>query len=67
MKLLAMDASILTKASISRQLTDSFVTQWQRIYPETEVVYRDLHAQPINRSILVSRFVHRQYIKQKQK
>lgn len=48
MKLLAIDSSILTKASISRQLTHSFINQWQRIYPETEVVYRDLHAQAIN-------------------
>ena len=48
MKLLAIDSSILTKASISRQLTHSFVSQWQQIYPKTEVVYRDLHAQPIN-------------------
>lgn len=48
MKLLAIDSSILSKASVSRQLTYSFVSQWQRIYPETEVIYRDLHAQPVN-------------------
>lgn len=48
MKLLAIDSSILTNTSVSRQLTRSFVSRWQKIYPETEVVYRDLHAQPIN-------------------
>lgn len=48
MKLLAIDSSILSKESVSRQLTHSFVNQWQRIYPDTQVVYRDLHAQPIN-------------------
>lgn len=48
MKLLAIDSSILSKASVSRKLTSSFVNQWQRVYPETEVIYRDLHAQPVN-------------------
>lgn len=48
MKLLAIDSSILSKASVSRKLTSSFVNQWQRLYPETEVIYRDLHAQPVN-------------------
>ncbi|MCL9685352.1 FMN-dependent NADH-azoreductase [Legionella maioricensis] len=48
MKLLAIDSSILTNTSVSRQLTQSFVTLWQKTHPETEVVYRDLHAQPIN-------------------
>lgn len=48
MKLLAIDSSILNKSSVSRQLTQSFVSQWQQNYPETKVVYRDLHAQPIN-------------------
>lgn len=48
MKLLAIDSSILNDASVSRKLTNSFVNQWQRIYPETEVIYRDLHAQSVN-------------------
>ncbi|MBL7479265.1 FMN-dependent NADH-azoreductase [Legionella bononiensis] len=48
MKLLAIDSSILNKSSVSRQLTRSFISQWQQLYPETQVTYRDLHAQPIN-------------------
>ncbi|KTD50855.1 FMN-dependent NADH-azoreductase [Legionella quateirensis] len=48
MNLLAIDSSILNKASVSRQLTHSFISQWQQLYPETQVTYRDLHAQPIN-------------------
>ncbi len=48
MKLLAIDSSILNKFSVSRQLTHSFVNQWQQIHLETRVTYRDLHDQPIN-------------------
>lgn len=48
MKLLAIDSSISARASVSRQLTNSFVNQWQRLYRETEVIYRDLHTQPVN-------------------
>lgn len=48
MKLLAIDSSILNKFSVSRQLTQSFVKQWQEAYPDTKVTYRDLHAQPVN-------------------
>ncbi|WP_298623381.1 NAD(P)H-dependent oxidoreductase [uncultured Legionella sp.] len=48
MKLLALDSSILSKFSVSRQLTHSFVNHWQQMHPDTTVTYRDLHAQPIN-------------------
>ncbi|MDI1352103.1 MAG: NAD(P)H-dependent oxidoreductase, partial [bacterium] len=48
MKLLAIDSSILNSASVSHHLTKNFINQWQASYPNSEIVYRDLHEQPIN-------------------
>jgi len=42
MKLLHIDSSILSDNSVSRQLTQTVVDQWRRVYPRVEVIYRDL-------------------------
>ena len=47
MNLLHLDASALGAQSVSRQLTAAIVAQWQHDYPDLEVRYRDLVAQPI--------------------
>lgn len=47
MKLLHIDSGILGTASVSRQLSAEAVAEWRARYPNTEVVYRDLVAQPL--------------------
>jgi FMN-dependent NADH-azoreductase len=47
MKLLHIDSGILGTASVSRQLSANAVTEWRTQHPNTEVVYRDLVAQPL--------------------
>ena len=42
--LLHIDSSPLYGRSVSRQLTDAFVTQWKASHPGGTVVYRDLTA-----------------------
>src|SRR5580698_1404113 len=46
-KLLHIDSSPLYGRSVSRQLTDAFVTQWKSSHPNGTVVDRDLNATPI--------------------
>ena len=45
--LLHIDSSPLYGRSVSRQLTDAFVTQWKSSHPNGTVVDRDLNATPI--------------------
>ena len=47
MKLLHIDSGILGTASVSRQLSANAVAEWRTQHPNTEVVYRDLVAQPL--------------------
>jgi FMN-dependent NADH-azoreductase len=47
MKLLHIDSGILGAASVSRQLSANAVAEWRVQHPNTEVVYRDLVAQPL--------------------
>ena len=47
MKLLHIDSGILGTASVSRQLSGNAVAEWRLQHPNTEVVYRDLVAQPL--------------------
>ena len=47
MKLLHIDSGILGTASVSRQLSANAVAEWRAQHPNTEVVYRDLVAQPL--------------------
>jgi len=46
-KLLHIDSSPLYERSVSRQLTDAFVTQWKSSHPNGTVVDRDLNATTI--------------------
>src|SRR5271156_5749130 len=46
-KLLHIDSSPLYGLSVSRQLTDAFVTQWKFSHPDGKVVDRDLNATAI--------------------
>src|SRR5580704_6538275 len=46
-KLLEIDSSPLYGRSVSRQLTDAFVTQWKSSHPDGTVVDRDLNATSI--------------------
>lgn len=48
MKLLAIDSSILEDYSVSRQLMGQFLDHWQHVYPESEIIYRDLNVQTVN-------------------
>jgi len=45
--ILHIDSSPLYGRSVSRQLTDAFVTQWKSSHPDGTVVDRDLNATPI--------------------
>src|SRR6202035_3270111 len=45
--LLHINSSPLYGRSVSRQLTDAFVTQWKSFHPKGTVVDRDLNATPI--------------------
>jgi FMN-dependent NADH-azoreductase len=45
--LLHIDSSPLYGRSVSRQLTEAFVTQWKPSHPDGTVVDRDLNATPI--------------------
>src|SRR5271166_4112643 len=45
--LLHIDSSPLYGRSVSRQLTDAFVTHWKSSHPNATVVDRDLNATPI--------------------
>ena len=47
MKLLHINSGILGTASVSRQLSAAAVAEWRAQHPNTEVVYRDLVAQPL--------------------
>src|SRR3954467_10151066 len=47
MKLLHIDSGILGTASVSRQLSADAVAAWRARHPGTELVYRDLVAQPL--------------------
>ena len=47
MKLLHIDSGILGTASVSRQLSAEAVAEWRARHPNTEVVTRDLVAQPL--------------------
>jgi FMN-dependent NADH-azoreductase len=46
-KLLHIDSSPLYGRSVSRQLTDAFVTQWKSTHPNGTVLDRDLYSTPI--------------------
>ena len=46
-KLLHVDSSPLYGRSVSRQLTEAFVSQWKSSHPKGTVVDRDLNATPI--------------------
>jgi FMN-dependent NADH-azoreductase len=46
--ILHIDSSPLYGRSVSRQLTDAFVTQWKSSHPDRTVVDRDLNATPIS-------------------
>jgi FMN-dependent NADH-azoreductase len=46
--LLHLDSSPLYRRSVSRQLTDAFVTQWKSSHPDGKVVDRDLNATPLS-------------------
>src|SRR5271163_3720120 len=46
-KILHINSSPLYGRSVSRQLTDAFVTQWKSSHPDGTVVDRDLNATPI--------------------
>ena len=48
MKLLHIDSGILGTASVSRQLSAAAVAEWRAQHPNTEVVTRDLVAQPLS-------------------
>jgi FMN-dependent NADH-azoreductase len=45
--LLHIDSSPLYGRSVSRQLTDAFVTQWRSSHQDGTVIHRDLNATPI--------------------
>src|SRR5271170_4105766 len=47
-KLLHIDSSPLYEPSVSRQLTDAFVTQWKSSHPNGTVIDRDLNATAIS-------------------
>jgi FMN-dependent NADH-azoreductase len=47
MKLLHIDSGILGTASVSRQLSANAVAEWRLQHPSTEIVYRDLVAEPL--------------------
>ena len=47
MKLLHIDSGILGTASVSRQLSAEAVAEWRAQHPKTELIYRDLVAQPL--------------------
>ncbi len=46
-RLLHIDVSARTQGSYSRQLTQTFVTDWKRTHPNHEVTYRDIGTHPI--------------------
>ncbi len=46
-KLLHIDSSPLYGRSVSRELTDAFVTQWKSTHPKGTVINRDLYSTPI--------------------
>ncbi|THU32011.1 FMN-dependent NADH-azoreductase [Niastella caeni] len=45
--LLRIDASIRKAHSYSRELADYFQNQWQIRYPDSQIIYRDLAAEPV--------------------
>jgi FMN-dependent NADH-azoreductase len=47
MKLLHIDSSILSQASVSRTLSADLVEVQRRVHPDIEVVYRDLGTNPL--------------------
>lgn len=47
MKLLHLDSSALGGQSASRELSAAIVAGWRAAYPQSEVRYRDLDAQPL--------------------
>ncbi|AYC35113.1 FMN-dependent NADH-azoreductase [Pseudomonas cavernae] len=46
-KVLVIESSARQQGSISRQLTDEFIAQWQKTHPNDEVSVRDLAQQPV--------------------
>ena len=46
-RLLHIDASSRIEGSFSRQLTQTFVTQWQQANPRHDIIYRDIGTFPI--------------------
>ncbi|MBD2729610.1 FMN-dependent NADH-azoreductase [Nostoc sp. FACHB-892] len=47
MKLLHLDSSPRGERSISRSLTQQFVTLWKQMHPDVPVIYRDLGRYPV--------------------
>ncbi|WP_414753681.1 FMN-dependent NADH-azoreductase [Anabaena sp. CCY 9910] len=47
MKLLHLDSSPRGERSISRTLTQQFVSLWKQMYPDVPVIYRDLGRYPV--------------------
>ncbi|HTC15244.1 MAG TPA: NAD(P)H-dependent oxidoreductase, partial [Steroidobacteraceae bacterium] len=47
MTLLHIDSSIQGEVSVTRQLSAEIVRRWLARHPATEVLYRDLSAQPL--------------------
>jgi FMN-dependent NADH-azoreductase len=45
--LLHIDSSALSQGSVSRELTATYVREWQAAHPEGTVIHRDLGAAPI--------------------
>ena len=45
--LLHIDSSARIQGSVSRQLTQRFVSSWQRVYPSATVTYRDIGQSPV--------------------
>lgn len=46
-RILVIESSARQQGSISRQLTEQFITQWRQTHPADEVHVRDLAAEPV--------------------
>ena len=46
-RILVIESSARQQGSISRQLTEQFITQWRQTHPADEVQVRDLAAEPV--------------------
>jgi len=47
MKLLHIDSSALGAHSVSREISAAIVEAWKRNHPDTEIIYRDVAANPL--------------------